>query len=62
MKSTQGGNNVNQLEFIFKAVNAIASKKHDALTEYMLAQAILLEIDTVRGGRHGKAASVGSCR
>lgn len=53
---------MNQLEFIFKAVNAIASKKHDALTEYMLAQAILLEIDTVRGERHGKAASVGSCR
>lgn len=62
MKSTQGGNNVNRLEFIFQAVNAIASKRHDAVTEYMLAQAILHEIDTVKGERRTKAVSAGSCR
>ena len=60
--STQGGKNVNRLEFVFKAVNAIASKKHDAVTEYMLAQAVLHEIETVKRERYAKAASAGSCR
>jgi hypothetical protein len=59
--STPGGNNMNRLEFIFNAVNAIATKKHDAVTEYMLAQAVLQEIDTAKHER-AKAASAGSCR
>jgi hypothetical protein len=53
---------MNRLEFIFKAVNAIASKKHDRITEYMLAQAVLQEIDTMKLERCGKAASAGNCR
>jgi hypothetical protein len=50
---------MNRLEFILKAVNAIASKKHDAATEYMLAQAVLQEIDTAKVERRAKAASAG---
>lgn len=53
---------MNRLDFIFKAVNAIASNKHDAITEYMLAQAVLQEIDTAKHERRVKAASVGNCR
>jgi len=53
---------MNRLEFIFKAVNAIASKKHDATTEYMLAQAVLQEIDAAKHDRRAKAASAGSRR
>ena len=52
---------MNRLEFIFNAVNAIATKKHDAVTEYMLAQAVLQEIDTAKRER-AKAASAGSRR
>ena len=54
-----GGKNMNRLELIFKAVNAIASNKHDAATEYMLAQAVLQEIDTAKLERRAKAASAG---
>lgn len=39
---------MNRLEFIFRTVNAIASKKHDVITEFMLAQAVLHEIDTAK--------------
>jgi hypothetical protein len=52
-----GGKNMSRLEFIFKAVNAIASKKHDEVTEYMLAQAVLHEIDTAKHERRARAAS-----
>lgn len=50
---------MNRLEFIFNAVNAIATNKHDVVTEYMLAQAVLHEIDTAKRER-AKAASAGS--
>jgi hypothetical protein len=38
-------------EFIFSAVNAIASKRHEPTTEYLLAQAVQHEIERVRGER-----------
>ena len=58
----QGGRDVNRVEFIFKTVNGIASKKHDSITEYMLLQAVLSEIDVVKGERRTKSASAGSGR
>ncbi len=53
---------MNRLEFIFEAVNAIASKKHDETTEYMLAQAVLREIDAAKHNRRANAASAQSRR
>ena len=53
---------MNRLEFIFSAVNAIASKKHDATTEYMLVQAVLQEIDTLKRKPRAEGASAGSRR
>lgn len=48
MTRNQGATDVNRLEFIFKTVNAIASKKYDAITDYMLARAVLNEIDVTK--------------
>lgn len=51
---------MNRLEFIFTAVNAIASKKHDAVTEYMFAQAVLNEIDIAKREPRSKAVAAAS--
>jgi hypothetical protein len=48
MTWNQGARDVNRLEFIFKTVNAIASKKYDATIEHMLARAVLSEIDVAK--------------
>jgi hypothetical protein len=45
-----------------KTVNAIASKKHDAITEYMLAQAVLSEMDLAKNERRAKSTSAGGVR
>jgi len=37
-----------RLEFIFRAVNALASKRHEPITERFLAEAIRLEIEMAR--------------
>ena len=42
---------MNRLEFIFSAVNAIASKRHESITEYLLVEAVQREIDTARRER-----------
>ena len=42
---------MNRLQFIFSAVNAIASKRHEPITEYLLAQAVQREIERTRGER-----------
>jgi hypothetical protein len=51
-----------RLEFIFKTVNAIARKKYEAITEYMLAQAVLSEIDLAKNERRAKSTSAGGVR
>lgn len=42
---------MNRLEFIFSGVNAIASKRHEPVTEYLLAEAVQHEIECARGER-----------
>jgi len=42
------GDNVNRMEFIFRTVNVIASKKQEPIIECMLAEAVLLEIENFR--------------
>jgi len=37
-----------RLEFIFRAVNALASKRHEPITERFLAEAIRHEIEMAR--------------
>ena len=39
---------MNRLEFIFRAANALASKRHEPITERFLAEAIRLEIERAR--------------
>ena len=53
---------MNGLEFIFKTVNEVASKKHDAITESMLARAVLNEIDVTKRERRAKSTSAGGVR
>jgi len=53
---------VNGLKFIFKTVNEIASKKHDAIAEYMLARAVLNEINVTKRERRAKSTSAGGVR
>ena len=42
---------MNRLEFIFSAVNAIASKRHESITEYLLVEAVQREIEGARRER-----------
>jgi hypothetical protein len=51
-----------RLKFIFNAVNVIASKELDAVTQSILVETVLQEIDAAKRERRAKAASAGSCR
>jgi hypothetical protein len=51
---------MNRLEFIFAALNAIASKKQSPMIECLLAQAVLREIHIVKRELRMKAAAAGS--
>ena len=39
---------MSRLEFIFRAVNALAGKRHEPITERFLAEAIRLEVEMAR--------------
>jgi hypothetical protein len=45
-----------RLEFIFRAVNALASKRHEPITERFLAEAIRLEVEIARREIHVQSA------
>ena len=46
-----------RLEFIFRAVNALASKRHEPITEHFLAEAIRLEVEIARHEIHVQSAA-----
>lgn len=50
---------MNRLEFIFSAVNAIASKRHEPITEYLLAEAVRREIEAAKQELVAKMAAAG---
>ena len=39
---------MSRLEFIFRAVNALAGKQHEPITEHFLAEAIRLEVEIAK--------------
>jgi len=47
----EGGKEVSRLEFIFRAVNAIASRKEDEGIEYLLVEAVQREIENAKQER-----------
>jgi hypothetical protein len=51
---------MNRLEFIFAALNAIASKKQSSMIECLLAHAVLREIEIVKREFRTKTAAAGS--
>ena len=51
---------MNRLEFIFSAVNTIASRKQSPMIECLLAQTVLLEIEATKQELCMKAAVAGS--
>ena len=50
---------MNRLKFIFAAVNAIASIKHEAVSERALAEVVHREIETAKLELHAKSAVEG---
>lgn len=56
----QAGGDMNRQQFIFSAVNAIACKRHDAVTEDLLAEAVRREIESAKPDLCLKAAAAGS--
>jgi hypothetical protein len=51
---------MNRLEFIFSAMNTIASRKQSPMIECLLAQAVFREIETLKREFRMKAAAVAS--
>jgi hypothetical protein len=52
---------MNRLEFIFNAVNAIASKRLEASAEYLLVEAVRAEVSSANRESRVKAATAGKC-
>jgi hypothetical protein len=53
---------MNRLEFIFSAVNAIASNRHEPVTEYLFAEAVRREIESAKQELRANAAAAGASR
>ena len=53
---------MNRLEFIFSAVNAIASKRHEPVTEYLLAEAVRREIESAKQEPLARIAAAGGAK
>lgn len=53
---------MNRLKFIFAAVNAIASIKHEAFSECLLAEVVHREIETAKLELHPRSVIGGSGR
>jgi len=53
---------MNRLEFIFSAVNAIACKRHEPTTEYLLAEAVRHEIDSAKQEPLARIAAAGDTK
>ena len=53
---------MNRLEFIFSAINAIASKRHEPVTESLLAEAVRREIESAKQEPRAKAAAAARAR
>lgn len=51
-----------RLEFIFRAVNALAGKRHEPVTEYLLTEAIQREIEIAKQEPRTSSASGGETR
>ena len=53
---------MNRLEFIFRAVNALAGKRHEPITERFLAEAIRREVEMARQELRVQSAAGGEGR
>jgi hypothetical protein len=53
---------MNRLQFIFSAVNAIASQRHEPITEYLLAEAVRREIEAAKQEPLARIAAAGVSR
>ena len=53
---------MNRLQFVFSAVNAIASQRHEPITEYLLAEAVRREIEAAKQELVAKKAAAGGPR
>ena len=51
-----------RLEFIFRAVNALAGKRHEPVTEYLLTETIQREIDIIKREPRMNSVSGGATR
>lgn len=56
------GQKMTRLEFIFRAVNALAGKRHEPVTEYLLTEAIQREIEIAKQEPRTSSASGGETR
>ena len=55
-------NKMTRLEFIFRAVNELAGKRHEPVTEYLLTEAIRREIEIAMQELRVNSASDGGMR
>ena len=53
---------MNRLEFIFSAVNAIASKRHEPITDDLFAEAVQREIESAKQESLRRIAAAGGAK